>query len=319
MKKFKLLAFLLAGLSWPISANAESAGTTLFNFLAIDTNVRAVGMGGAYSALAANAGALAYNPAGLAREGGSEVAFMHNQHFQGITQEYLSYASPKGWGASFNYLSFGSIRETTLSNPAGAGLGTVGLTDMALGAGYGKKIGPDIFAGAAVKVVKESVAGTTGQGFMFDGGILWDVPSAEGLTLAAALQNIGPNIQFQDANEPLPSTIRTGAGYRFKSYGQDTAVALDILKTKDEAIVFKLGFEVLAGGIIPIRAGFTTLNDDGPGISVGTGYSSANLSFDYAFVPFKDLGNAHRFSISFRWGNSAKASSSVQPQAMFHI
>lgn len=319
MRKFKLLIFFLAALSWPISADAESAGTTLFNFLAIDTNVRAVGLGGAYSALAAHSGALAYNPAGLAREGGNEVAFMHNRHFQGITQEYISYASPKSWGASFNYLSFGSIRETTLSNPTGAGLGTVGLTDMASGAGYGKKVGQGVFVGAAIKVVKESVAGKTGQGFMFDGGILWDVPSAEGLTLAAALQNIGPNIRFQDVNEPLPSTIKTGAGYRFKSYGQDMTVAFDILKTRDEAIVFKLGGEVLAGGIIPLRAGFTTANDDGPGISVGTGYTSEILSFDYAFVPFKDLGDTHRFSISFRWGNPAKSSHSSRPQAMFHI
>lgn len=302
MRNAKLLLTLLAALSCPIMANADSAGTTVFNFLSFDTSARAVGMGGAYTALASNSTALAYNPAGLTRGSANEAAFMHNQHFQGITQEYFSYASSGGWGASLNYLSFGDIPKTTISNPSGTGLGEVALRDMAVGVGYATALSKNVLFGAGVKLVRESIAGEKAQGFMFDGGILFNVPAVENLTLGLALKNIGPNIKFQETNEALPHAVHAGAAYNFNCYRQKTTVSLDAQKTKDEDVVFKLGAEVLAGGIVPLRAGFTTANDDGPGISVGTGYSSQNINLDYAYVPFKDLGNTHRFSISFRWG-----------------
>ena len=227
---------------------------------------------------------------------------MHNQYFQDITQEYLSYASAGGWGASINYLNFGDIPKTTISNPSGAGLGAVALKDTALGAGYAMALSKNLLFGSGVKFVKESIAGVTAQGVMFDFGIMANVPSIENLTIGLALKDIGPNIKFQDTNEHLPFSINAGAAYKFNLYRQKTVVSLDAQKTRDEDVVFKLGAELLAGGIVPLRAGFTTANDDGLGISIGTGYSSQNISVDYAYVPFKDLGNTHRFSLSFRWG-----------------
>lgn len=305
MMRIKLFIFFIAVLCLPVATKADSAGTTIYNFLAIDTNARAVGLGGAYSALAYNSSALAYNPAGLARNQQSEISFFHNQYFQGITQEYLSYASLKGWGASINYLSFGVLDVATISNPSGVGLSHVGLTDLAMSLGYGNKIGQDLSAGIVVKMVKESIAGVTGQGFMFDAGLLWDTPKVKGLTLAGVIQNIGPRVKFNTTNEYLPSVICIGGKYSIDVYNQNAIVALDVQKFKNESTVFKVGTEVSFGGVVPVRAGLTTKNTDGLGFSVGTGYSMNNLSFDYAYVPFKNLGNTHRFSITMAFNVKA--------------
>lgn len=302
MKKLTLALVFLAALSRPAPLCAESAGTSLFNFLSFDSNGRAAGMGGTYTALACNSSALAYNPAGLARGGRSEATFMHNQYFQDITQDYLSYASPHKWGAAVNYLNFGGIREATLSNPSGTGLGEVGLNDMAFSFGYGANIG-DISAGAGLKFVRESIAGIAGQGFMLDAGVLWIVPGTGGLKLGAVVQNVGPDIKFQSTKEPLPLAMRAGAAYRVSLYSQKTTLALDVQKVRAEAVTFRLGAEVLIAGVVPLRAGYNTQNDDGPGISAGTGYATKTVNFDYAYVPFKTLGASHRFSVTFRWGS----------------
>ena len=235
MKKTSLVTILLAVFIRPQMATAGAAGSTRFDFLNLDTNARAVAMGGAYTALAAGAGALHYNPAGLAATKRSEAAFMHNQYFQGITQEYLGYASPKGWGADFNYLSFGDTRETTLSNPTGAGLGKVGLQDMALGFGFGREVRGGLLAGAGLKIVRESIAGVSASGFMLDGGLLWSVPGAKGFDLGLAVKNLGPDIKYDGGNEPLPLGIRAGAGYNLSIRGIKTTFALDAHQSRQDS------------------------------------------------------------------------------------
>ena len=97
---FTLLLLALLGLTKP--AAAASPGADPFNFLLLDANARAAGMGGAYTALANDANALLYNPAGLGRISAHEATFMHNEHFQGVKQEYLAFSARQGFGLSLN-------------------------------------------------------------------------------------------------------------------------------------------------------------------------------------------------------------------------
>ena len=304
MKKLNLLILILAAFCGPRLANADSAGTTLFNFLSFDTNPRAIALGGAYTALAADSGALSYNPAGLAMTKRPEASFMHNQYFQGITQEYLSYASAGGWGADFNYLSFGGISQTTLDNHTGAGLGDVGLWDMAFGLGLADELDDGLLGGAGLKIVRESIAGNSVNGFMLDGGLLWNVPGADGLDLGLAVQNLGPDVKTQGGNEPLPMGVRAGAGYRTTLAGMKTLFSADVQQNRGEDFGMRFGCELLFAGAVPLRLGYKTLTDDGAGISAGIGYSFGDMSFDYAFAPYKELGDTHRLAVTYRWGKA---------------
>jgi len=285
---------------------AQSAGGQPFDFLFLDAGARSVAMGGAYTAIATDANALLYNPAGLGRVAQNEATVMHNQYFAGITQEYLGFAAAKGWGLNFNYLDFGSIEQTTLSNPNGSGLGYAGLTDWAASAGYGHDVGYGVSLGVAAKYITEDIAGISGHAEAADAGVLYDVPLLDGLTVGAALQNMGPGVRFQGASESLPLNARFGAAYRFSLLGQDGVVSLEADKERSDAATISAGAEVVVLGVLPLRAGYDGKNDAGSGLSLGTGWKFKNVSVDYAFVPFGSLGTANYISLSLRWGGPAE-------------
>lgn len=304
MKTTILLALLLA---LAPSAGASGAGADPFNFLFLDANARPVALGGAYTALAADSNSLLYNPAGLGANRGHEATFMHNQYFQGIAQDYAAYASPLGWGANVNSLRFGDTTKTSYSNPSGTGLGEVGLSDLAFGAGYGREVVERLRVGAGFKLIRETIAGVSGQGYALDLGVQHDPLALPGLTLGLALQNLGPAVKFQRAAENLPLNLRLGAAYRFSLLGQANTASFDLTKERSESPLFGLGVETVAGGVLPIRLGFASRDQAGLGVTFGLGWRHRNVAIDYALAAFGDLGSAHRVSLTLRWGNTEDA------------
>ncbi|UPT75948.1 MAG: PorV/PorQ family protein [Elusimicrobiota bacterium] len=296
-------ALLLAALA-AASARAQSAaGADAFDFLRLDANARAVGLGGAYTALATDSNALLYNPAGLGRVSASEATFMHNQYAQGVTQQYIAAALKNGWGAQFNYASLGDVPRTTISNPGGTG-GRLNVSDSSLGVGYGRELTSELSAGAGLKYVSESLGDATANGYAVDGGVLYRMPEVRNLTLGASLLNVGPAVKFASRSEKLPTTIRLGSAYALSLPRNDVTVAMDLSRSLSDKIRLGLGAETLIDRQFAARLGFTTRNDAGLGISLGLGWRGPRLGADYAFVPMGELGTAHRISFTLRWGRS---------------
>ncbi|HBA61458.1 MAG TPA: hypothetical protein DCZ92_11715 [Elusimicrobia bacterium] len=309
MNRKLIIALLL--LCCPRPSQAESAGASPYNFLFLDAGARPVALGGAYTALARDANALLYNPAGLGEVSEQQAVFMHNRYFQDITQEYLAYASPQGWGASVNYLDFGSAPRTTISNHAG-GLGSVGLTDIAVSAGYGAPMGVNFVGGAAIKFIQESIAGVSGTGFGLDLGVFYYPGGREKTVLGASVQNLGPSVKFQNKKEAMPLNVRVGAAHSFSVRGQDATVSADLSKALAEKLVISAGVETIVSRLVAVRFGYTTRNEAGSGLTMGLGYGYQDFSFDYAFVPFGDLGAAHRLSVGYKWGGDARTVRSAE-------
>lgn len=305
MKTSCLLAAALLLLCAPPRVLAAAAGGEPFNFLFLDANARAVGMGGAYTALANDSNALLYNPAGLGAIDRSEATFMHNQYFQGVTQEYIGVAMKQGLGLHLNYLSYGRIPRTTISQPNGAG-SDFGISDLAVGGGYGRRIGEDVSVGAGLKFIRESIDNFSANTFGFDLGSRYAPQSVPGLAVGLAVQNIGPSVTFQRASENLPLNVRGGAAYQFNAFDAHHTFAFDLSKERSENTLFGLGWESVIGKMMALRFGFNSRNDAGIGIVGGLGWLNKNYSVDYSIAPLGDLGMAHRISLSYRWGEGAE-------------
>lgn len=312
MRLFASLA-LLASFAAPCLAGG-TGGATPLNFLFLDADARPVALGGAYAAIASDANSMLYNPAGLAFLDSHQANLMHAEHFQDVTQEYVAVAINEPWsrfknsgvGFMLNTVGYGDINRTTLSNPRGDGLGSFGIRDWAIAAGFGTRTRLEwLGVGAAVKYLREDIDTFSAQAVALDLGLKTELQEPLGVPLAfgLALQNLGSKLKYQSRNEDLPLNLKAGLAYRLLRSG---TLALDVNQPREGSPTVHVGAEYVANKAVAIRLGYNGRNEAGAGITVGGGLILQHFGFDYAFVPFGDLGSAHRISLSYRWGAGSK-------------
>lgn len=107
--------FLSLLLSIPLLARgllAGNVGTRGPAIYELESGIRAIGMGGAYTAVSDDAGALYWNPAGLQQTKQQEVQLMRTESFVEQTENRVAYTRPtwragerKTWGLSVHHLA----------------------------------------------------------------------------------------------------------------------------------------------------------------------------------------------------------------------
>lgn len=294
-----------------MAANAGTGGTEAFNFLLLNGGARATAMGGAYTALSNDPYALIYNPAGLGQIRTHQASFMQNSYFQGVSQEYAGYAGPSGFGAALNYLNYGAVSQTSLSEPNGTG-GQVTPYDMAGELGYGHFFFDHLSLGGDVKYVKEALGdNSSAHTWGADLGALY-VPGGElkGLSLGFAVQNMGAGARFNSALEPLPFNTRLGAAYSFPWAETKNTASLDMTKSLGNYLRLHAGVETLFFNTLALRAGYESIQIGG-GFSGGLGVYWDPWTIDYAFVPMGELGLVNQASLSLHWGKPSPSSWSL--------
>ncbi len=80
-------------------------------------------------------------------------------------------------------------------------------------------------------------------------------------------------------------------------------LALDLNQPRHGDLTIHIGAEYVALKMAALRIGYNGRNEADSGITAGGGIRINNLFVDYTFVPFGDLGNSHRMSLSYKWGN----------------
>lgn len=286
-------------------AAADSPGSTGAEFLKIGVGPRAMALGSAYTAVADDAYSLYWNPAGLARIKHGKAEFQVNSYFQDIDQHYLAvgyrYKKIGVFGIGLNALQATDIPRTTVS---GAGVvstvGSFDARDMSLSIGFARELTGWMSAGGTLKWISSSIADYDADAWAVDAGI--QVTPLSFLSLGFTLQNLGTGVEFISTRDPLPFLYRFGAaGYIFKN--RSLILTMDMTQAKNDLLYFGFGCEyslTLMRNRYAFRAGYTTANTDSDrGITLGFGlYFARFMGFEYAFVPFGVLGDAHRYSLS---------------------
>ncbi len=241
MKSTKII---LISIFFVISNNAlfaQGAGSAAVPFLLIAPGAKAGGMGESGVAMASDATAIFWNPAGLAfqyenpeKDAIGEATFMHTQwlpqfNFSDLFYDYFAaryYLEDIGMvGFSFTWLNLGEVVRT---NEEGDEEGTFNSQEYAITLSYATKLQENLSVGLNAKLIRSELspagAGTEDQegfatGGAIDFGILWE-PDYEifdkKLRLGANLANLGPALTYidDDQADPLPTTIRLGAAYK---------------------------------------------------------------------------------------------------------
>lgn len=249
------LLLMVVGLD-PLHAQVS---TSAVPFLLISPNSRASGMGEAGAAIADDASASFWNPAGLAFQSGSEISISHANwlpqfNLPDLFIDYLVYRRemPELDGtlsASLTYLNLGEFNRTE-NDPTV--LETFRAYEFAVAAGYSTKVSADLGLGINGRFIHSRLSpfGTEEEqgrgiasGFSFDLGLLYKPHSLEipftGLdignrfSLGLNLSNIGPSLTYIDKAQadPLPTNFRLGLGYKvIESEFNNLTAILDVSK-----------------------------------------------------------------------------------------
>lgn len=234
---------LLIGMLLLFSVNSVFAqGESAVPFLLIAPGARPGGMGEAGAALANDATAIFWNPAGLAfqfenpdTDSRGEASLMHVKwlpqfNFSDLWYDYLAaryYVDDIGMlGLSITFLNLGTNQAT---DENGNDLGTFDSFEYAITLSYATKIKENLGVGVNLKFIQSNLTNKTLQvgaensdgrssSFAVDLGIKW-IPAYEFLgdrfSLGANLSNVGPKMTYIDEAQadPLPTNLRLGAAY----------------------------------------------------------------------------------------------------------
>ena len=328
MRGSSLLPFFLA---FALPAHSAGPGTSAATFLQLGFGARPLALGESYVALADDVSAVHYNPAGLAFGPGLssrqapqryEMLASHALHIQDIRLSQFGFLS-RPWGFSATHLALDGIERRTSETAQPEG--SFGASDLMLGASYGRKL-TDIGVGFGVsgKYIRQTIGEFSATAYGLDVGALYRLQNAP-VSLGASLVNLGTKVRFVEQGYPLPMSFRLGAAYGMTDkFPHALTFQLDL--PRDNTPNVRLGLEYLGFGPFALRAGYRTtsasqrsaalgkaLGSSAPGLAefygmfMGAGFRSKFGSMDYTLLPYGELGNAHRFSFTVRFGGAPPA------------
>ena len=214
------------------------------------------------------------------------------------TQEYGTF------GIGLQYVSYGSISK--IDNEQNYD-GSISPLDMALYLSYATSY-EDFNFGLNLKYIYSKIENSASAVAIDVGGKYY---LEEYKTyIGATLTNFGTEMKFDKEAEELPLLFKIGAShYIFENW----LVALDLNFPNDNEIYVNFGtqygIEIADNLDFALRIGYEGRNKDVPGfnwINLGFGFEYLDYVFDYAFVPYGDIGMTHRFSFSIKFGQKVE-------------
>jgi hypothetical protein len=230
--------------------------TTSVPFLLIAPDARASGMGDGGVALADNANAMFWNPAGLAFQSKKDVALTHSQWLPQFNSDlFYDYAAFK-WNseedfggtiaAAITYLNLGEFIYTLENSPDP--IDKFRSFEYGVALGYATKLAPDWGFGGAIRYIQSSLSPIkvgqeqqtgVGRSVSFDISAMWKPDTsyieeiANRFTAGINISNIGPKIKYIDVAQadPLPTLMRLGVSYKpLVDEYNDLLFAVDVAK-----------------------------------------------------------------------------------------
>ncbi len=310
----------------------SNVGTTAAAFLEIGVGARAQAMGGAYVALANDATAMYWNPAGIGRLENIEVMFTYFNWLGDTRFTFAGIVFPLGGigsiGASVSTFGMPDQPVRVIGQEEGTGE-YYAAGDLALGLSFAYNLTDRFSLGFNAKYIDQRIWHTSAHGFALDLAALYQT-QWEGLKLGFSLSNLGTNMQLSgrdllnavdpDKNNsgvenisvnystdeyPLPLIFRFGIAQQVKLFSEDHLLTLsaDVMHPNNNVETVNVGFEYTFHQYLALRAGYESLfnSERMNGLTLGLGVSasvgSIGTSIDYAYADWGVFKAVHRLSI----------------------
>jgi len=285
-------------------------GTTGAVELKIPVGPRAIAMGQAFVAVADDANAIYWNPAGLNQLGGVALTAQYDVFIETVRYNYFAGAAKLGNDAAIG------LSGKLLSTGTEPGIDAQGVTtgqtvgenymDIDLAGAYRLSYYFDV--GLTVKYISKTLSGVSATDFAVDLGMMYRTPIPH-LTAGLDVQNLGPGLKFDQVADPLPFNVKVGLAYRM--FEDNFTTAFDMNFPNDNAVSANLGGEYWYHDTLVGRFGYQfqgSIDQNQVGIGgkaglfLGAGvkiqaFKGNFLALDYAWTDAGFLGSNHHFAL----------------------
>lgn len=330
---FLIITFTTSSFAQVFVSDVSKKGTSAASFLSIGQGARAISMGSAFVGISDDPSAIYWNPAGLAKLGGTQVSFDHTTWIADINYNFVAASYSIGdygtLGLSFTSSSIGEMKVTTIDQPEGTGE-NFSATDIAVSLAYAINLTDNFAIGFNPKFISQSIWKMNASAIAMDLGVQYRTPFA-GIMLAMSISNFGSKmkmtgnsnlVQFDPDPEnggnnayipaylqtdewSLPLTFRVGLGYSADfNDNHKLTLAVDALHPSDNYESVNVGAEYLLYDFIALRGGLNSLflQDAESTFALGVGVKkqfvgNLGIRFDYAYQDFGRLTNIQKFTV----------------------
>jgi len=321
--------FILLVIEFSSPLNAATPAKYAGEFISIGVGARALGLGGAYAAVANDVTAGYWNPAGLSELSYPEIVLMHDERFGGLENyDYGAVAIPV---SSRSTLALSVIRlgvdDIPNTQNAWVDLNHDGLiesnetidqskityfnaADWAFYLSYAKKTSDVFTYGANLKFIRRENGPASATGVGFD--VAAKYRPDEHWVFGANFQDVTTTLVAwtTGTNELITPTLKIGSAYFWDALGgrfapaEDVDVRFENRQSESNAHLgavsfdFHSGVEYVFRKLLAVRFGYSDIGS----MNVGAGIHLPKLDIDYSFAKFDDadqLDNTHRISLTF--------------------
>ncbi len=340
MRKLLIVCALAISLYLPVFAAAQTEVGGVENVFSYGAGLRALGMGGAFTAMENDATLAYWNPGAMAFNQYKEISLFGTRLIADSYYFSAFYSNPT---TRFGTLSLGGIGTYTNgieSYDEFASPITNASTDylhyqMLLSYGYNFKWGLGL--GATAKIEQLRITDYKGTGASFDIGTYYKPPKMPWLSLGAVVQDVyGTGIKIADEFEQNTRIYKLGTATNFKlgkkkttrlSFALDGRAFTDNYNPGSHTLLYDLsiGSELSFNDEFMLRAGYKNFSFDTAfqnlplGLTAGMTVRRWGFGIDYA-VGFEDptwQGAAElfmRLGLSYRFGKSMDEKKRLEAQ-----
>jgi hypothetical protein len=325
LKRILIVLIVIQGVS------AQQIAKYAGEFLSIGVGGRALGLGGAYAALANDASAAYWNPAALARLNYPEFMLMHDERFGGmVNYDFGAVAIPysnnatiavslmrlgvdgipdsrdAGVDANGNYVPRGQYQNAVRIDESK--ITYFNSADWALYFTYSKRMSNNLTYGINLKILRRGLEVASATGIGFDVGVFYS--PRENWFVAANAQDVTTTLiaWSTGTNELISPTLKLGTAYFIDLFQGRFAPTMDVdvrFENRQFASIAHLGpisFDPHMGlefdykNTVALRIGYSDVKQ----LTLGAGIHLRKLDIDYSFARFSaenDLGDTHRISL----------------------